>query len=67
MKTGMPGATALDHVLSGLAPEEELLERLPGGRVRRHACGPRRAIPPGLPGIGKVPWTEDGRLSADRA
>jgi hypothetical protein len=63
----MAGATTLDQVLSGLAREGELFERPPGGRVRRQACGPRRAIPPGLPGIGKVSWTEDGRPSADRA
>jgi hypothetical protein len=33
VKTGMAGATTLHHVLSGLAREGELFERLPGGRL----------------------------------
>jgi pyruvate formate lyase activating enzyme len=63
----MAGATTPDQVLSELARERELFERLPGGRVRCYACRHRGLIPPGQPGIGKVRWTEDGRLSADRS
>ena len=58
----MAGATTLDQVLSGLAREGELFERLPGGRVRCHACGHRCLIPPGQRGVCKVRWNEDGRL-----
>jgi pyruvate formate lyase activating enzyme len=58
----MAGATTLDQVLSGLAREGELFERLPGGRVRCYACGHRCLIPPGPRGICKVRWNEDGRL-----
>jgi hypothetical protein len=55
----MAGATTLDHVLSGLAREGELFERLPGDRVRCYACGSR--------GIGKVRWSEDGLLGPNRS
>jgi len=64
---GMAGAITLDQVLSGLAREGALFERLPGGRMRRHACGPRGLIPPGSRGTGKVRSSEDGRLGANRA
>jgi hypothetical protein len=37
VKAGMPGATTLDQVLSGLAREGALFERFPGGRVRCYA------------------------------
>ena len=62
MNTGMAGAPTLDQVLSGLAREGELFERLPGGRVRCSACGHRCLIPPGRRGICKVRWNDDGRL-----
>ena len=67
VNTGMAGATTLDHARSGLARERELCERLPGGRVRCYACGPRGLISPGRRGICKVRWNEDGRLSANRS
>jgi hypothetical protein len=67
VKTGMAGTTTLDHVLSGLAREGALLERLPGGRVRCYACGHRCLIPPGQRGICKLRGNEDGRLSANRS
>jgi hypothetical protein len=60
----MAGETTLDHVLSGLAREGELFERLPGDRVRCDACGQRSLIPPG---IGTVCRSEDGRLRANRS
>jgi hypothetical protein len=59
---GMAGTTTLDQVLSELAREGELLERLPGGRVRCHACGHRCLIPPGQRGVCKVRWNDGGRL-----
>jgi len=62
VKSGMAGATTLDQVLSGLAREGELFERLPGSRVRCHACGHRCLIPPGQRGVCKVRWNEDGSL-----
>ena len=58
----MAGATTLDQVLSRLAREGELFERLPGGRARCYACGHRCLIPPGQRGICKVRWNDDGRL-----
>ena len=58
----MTDATTLDQVLSELAREGELFERLPGGRVRCHACGHRCLIPPGQRGVCKVRWNDDGRL-----
>jgi pyruvate formate lyase activating enzyme len=63
----MAGATTLDHVLSGLAREGELFERLLGGRVRCYSCGHRCLMLPGPRGICKVLWNEDGRLSANRS
>jgi pyruvate formate lyase activating enzyme len=55
-------ATTLEQVLSRLAREGELYERLPEGRVRCFACGHRCLIPPGQRGICKVRWNEQGRL-----
>jgi pyruvate formate lyase activating enzyme len=52
----------LEAVLTRLAREGELYERLPAGRVRCWACGHRCLIPPGQRGICKVRWNEDGRL-----
>src|SRR5712692_4067309 len=54
--------TALEQVLSRLAREGELYERLPADRVHCYACGHRCLIPPGQRGICKVRWNEDGRL-----
>ncbi|HXH82625.1 MAG TPA: AmmeMemoRadiSam system radical SAM enzyme [Candidatus Tectomicrobia bacterium] len=52
----------LAEVLGRLARPGELHERLPGDRVRCHACGHRCVIPPGQRGVCKVRWNEDGRL-----
>ncbi len=57
-----PPTVTLEQVLSRLAREGELYERLPEGRVRCYACGHRCLIPPGKKGICKVRWNEDGRL-----
>jgi hypothetical protein len=62
VKRSMASATTLDRVLSGLAREGELFDRLPGGRVRCHARGHRCLIPPGQRGVCKVRWNEDGDL-----
>jgi pyruvate formate lyase activating enzyme len=58
----MEAAVTLEQVLSRLAREGELYERLPEGRLRCYACGHRCLIPPGHKGICKVRWNEDGRL-----
>jgi len=58
----MEAAVTLQQVLSRLAREGELYERLPEGRLRCYACGHRCLIPPGQKGICKVRWNEDGRL-----
>ena len=63
----MAGATTLDQVLSGLALEGDLFERLPAGRVWCYACGHRCLIPPGPRDICTVRWNEDGRLNANRS
>jgi pyruvate formate lyase activating enzyme len=55
-------ATALEQVLSRLAREGELYERLPADRVHCYACGHRCVIPPGQRGVCKVRWNEEGRL-----
>ncbi|HEV8440821.1 MAG TPA: radical SAM protein [Methylomirabilota bacterium] len=52
----------LEQILSRLAREGELYERLPGRRVLCYACGHRCVIPPGQRGICKVRWNQDGRL-----
>ncbi|HET7875036.1 MAG TPA: AmmeMemoRadiSam system radical SAM enzyme [Methylomirabilota bacterium] len=58
----MAEAATLESMLAALVREGELVERLPGGRVRCHACGHRCLVPPGQRGICKVRWNEDGRL-----
>jgi pyruvate formate lyase activating enzyme len=63
----MPGTpVALEQVLSRLAREGELYERLPEGRVRCIACGHRCVIAPDQRGICKVRWNEGGRLMVPR-
>jgi pyruvate formate lyase activating enzyme len=52
----------LEEVLTPLAREGELYERLPEERLRCYACGHRCLIPPGQRGICKVRWNENGRL-----
>ena len=54
--------TALEQVLSRLARDGELYERLPADRVRCYACGHRCVVLPGQRGVCKVRWNEDGRL-----
>ena len=58
----MAASVTLEQVLSRLAREGELYERLPEGRVRCYACGHRCLVLPGQKGICKVRWNEDGRL-----
>ncbi len=58
----MTGAATLEQILSRRCREGELHERLPGGRVRCHACGHRCLIPPGQRGICRVRFNDDGRL-----
>lgn len=58
----MAAAVTLEQVLSRLACEGELYERLAEGRVRCFACGHRCLIPPGQRGICKVRWNEGSRL-----
>ncbi|MBI4588217.1 MAG: AmmeMemoRadiSam system radical SAM enzyme [Candidatus Rokubacteria bacterium] len=58
----MAVTVTLEQVLSRLAREGELYERLPEGRVRCYACGHRCLILPGQKGICKVRWNEGGRL-----
>ncbi len=58
----MAAPVTLEQVLSRLAREGELYERLPEGRLRCYACGHRCLIVPGQKGICKVRWNEDGRL-----
>ena len=56
------GRRNLEQILSGLAREGELYERVPGGRLRCYACGHRCLILPGQRGVCKVRWNQDGRL-----
>src|SRR6266542_1910575 len=58
----MAEAVSLEQILSRLAREGDLYERLPEDRVRCVACGHRCLIPPGQRGICKVRWNENGRL-----
>ncbi|MFQ5830618.1 MAG: radical SAM protein, partial [Candidatus Methylomirabilia bacterium] len=58
----MAKSLTLEQVLSRLAREGELYEKLPEGRLRCYACGHRCLIPSGQKGICKVRWNEDGRL-----
>ncbi|MBI4279729.1 MAG: AmmeMemoRadiSam system radical SAM enzyme [Armatimonadetes bacterium] len=55
-------AATLDEIIDRLVLEGELYERLPGGKVRCHACGHRCVIFPGLRGICKVRFNDGGTL-----
>ncbi len=54
----------LQDVLSARTREAapELVESLPGGRLRCHACGHRCPVPEGAVGVCKVRFNEGGRL-----
>ena len=58
----MAHAATLEQILSRHAREGELYERLPGARLRCHACGHRCLIPPGQRGICRVRFNADSRL-----
>ena len=58
----MATAATLKQVLKTHTAEGELYERLEGGKVRCYACGHRCVILPGLDGICRVRYNEDGRL-----
>jgi len=58
----MATPATLEQILARHAREGELYERLPGDRVRCHACGHRCLIPPGQRGICRVRFNEDSRL-----
>jgi len=55
-------AQTLKEVLQTYTIEGELYDKLEGGRVRCFACGHRCVILPGLDGICRVRYNEDGRL-----
>src|SRR5438552_6881199 len=55
-------AQTLKDVLKTYTIEGELYDKLEGGRVRCYACGHRCVILPGLDGICRVRYNEDGRL-----
>jgi pyruvate formate lyase activating enzyme len=55
-------ATPLAETLARRTAEGELYEKLPNGRVRCFACGHRCLIPPGLDGVCRVRFNEDGVL-----
>jgi pyruvate formate lyase activating enzyme len=55
-------ATALGERLAPLTREGDLYEKLAEGRVRCFACGHRCLIPPGLEGICRVRFNDDGVL-----
>lgn len=55
-------ATPLGEMLARRTAEGELYEKLPNGRVRCFACGHRCLIPPGLDGVCRVRFNEDGVL-----
>ena len=55
-------AQTLKEVLKTYTTEGELYEKLEGGRVRCYACGHRCVILPGLDGICRVRYNEDGKL-----
>ncbi|MEE9218738.1 MAG: AmmeMemoRadiSam system radical SAM enzyme [Acidobacteriota bacterium] len=58
----MPQAQPLAEILSELARDGELFEKLPGDKVRCFACGHRCLILEGLPGICKVRFNRGGSL-----
>src|SRR5712691_10412689 len=55
-------AQTLKEVLKTYTIEGELYDKLEGGRVRCYACGHRCVILPGLDGICRVRYNEDGTL-----
>src|SRR5262245_25672585 len=55
-------AVTLKQVLKTYAIEGELYEKLDDGKVRCYACGHRCVVLPGLDGICRVRYNEDGRL-----
>src|SRR6266550_3216930 len=59
-------AQTLKDVLKTYTIEGELYDRLEGGRVRCYACGHRCVILPGLDGICRVRYNDDGRLKVQR-
>ena len=61
----MAGQT-LKQVLKTYAVEGELYEKLEGNRVLCYACGHRCLILPGLDGICRVRYNDDGRLMVPR-
>jgi pyruvate formate lyase activating enzyme len=58
----MATATTLKQALKAYTAEGELYEPLESGKVRCYACGHRCVILPGLDGICRVRYNEDGRL-----
>src|SRR5690348_2462496 len=58
----MATATTLKQALKTYTAEGELYEPLEGGKVRCYACGHRCVILPGLDGICRVRYNEEGRL-----
>jgi len=61
----MAGQT-LKQVLKTYTAEGELFEKLDDGRVRCYACGHRCVILPGLDGICRVRYNQDGTLMVPR-
>lgn len=53
---------SLKELLKTYATEGEIYEHLEGNRVRCYACGHRCVILPGLDGICRVRYNQDGRL-----
>lgn len=53
---------SLKEILKTFTREGELYEKLPNNRVRCFACGHRCVILPGLDGICRVRYNEDGTL-----
>ena len=54
--------STLAEVLAHETREGELYERLPGGRLRCHACGHCCPLPEGAVGVCKVRFNDGGRL-----
>ncbi|MEK6406946.1 MAG: AmmeMemoRadiSam system radical SAM enzyme [Acidobacteriota bacterium] len=59
-------AQTLKQILKTYTTEGELGEKLEGGRVRCYACGHRCVILPGLDGICRVRYNQDGKLMVPR-